>query len=59
MFVLQMVDFVFRNGDFNVNIKGTKREQYLGLAKPPEVVAAMRAVKAQFDPRGILNPYKV
>ena len=39
---------------------GTKRAQYLGLAKPPAVVAAMRAVKAQFDPFAVfLNPYKV
>ena len=38
---------------------GTKRQQFLGLAKPPEVIAAMRAIKSQFDSRGILNPYKV
>ena len=38
---------------------GVKRQEYLGLAKQPAVVDAMRLVKAQFDPRGILNPYKV
>ncbi len=38
---------------------GTKRQQYLGLAKSSEVIAAMRAIKAQFDPKCILNPYKV
>jgi FAD/FMN-containing dehydrogenase len=38
---------------------GTKRQQYLGLAKPPEVIAAMRCIKTQFDPKGIMNPYKV
>ena len=38
---------------------GTKRKQYLGLTKSPELIATMRAVKMQFDPKGILNPYKV
>jgi glycolate oxidase len=38
---------------------GLTQRQYLGLRHPPEVVAAMRAVKEIFDPEGILNPGKI
>jgi glycolate oxidase len=38
---------------------GFAKAAYLGLELTPETIAIMRAVKAAFDPRGILNPGKV
>ncbi len=38
---------------------GLTQRAYLALRHPPEVVAAMRAVKAVFDPGGLLNPGKI
>ena len=32
---------------------------YLGLRHSPEVLAAMRGIKALFDPDGLLNPGKI
>ena len=38
---------------------GLMKAACIGYSKPPAAVAAMRAVKAALDPRGILNPYKL
>ena len=38
---------------------GLTQRAYLSLRHPPEVIAAMRAVKEIFDPEGILNPGKI
>jgi len=38
---------------------GLSKAEYIGLSKSPEMVALMRQVKEMFDPKGILNPYKV
>ena len=38
---------------------GFAKKSYLGRSLPPEQIALMRAVKAAFDPLGILNPGKV
>jgi glycolate oxidase len=38
---------------------GFSKAPYLGLELSGETVAAMQAVKAAFDPRGILNPGKI
>eukprot|EP00937_MAST-01D_sp_MAST-1D-sp2_P002765 g2765.t1 len=38
---------------------GRHKRDYMTLARPPAMLDAMRALKAQFDPRGILNPYKL
>ncbi|HYX20917.1 MAG TPA: FAD-linked oxidase C-terminal domain-containing protein [Thermoanaerobaculia bacterium] len=38
---------------------GLTQRAYLKLRHPPEVIAAMRAVKQIFDPDGILNPGKI
>jgi glycolate oxidase len=38
---------------------GLTQRRYLPLRHSPEVLAAMRAVKAAFDPKGILNPGKI
>ena len=38
---------------------GFAKAPYLGLQLTPETIALMRAVKATFDPNGILNPGKV
>lgn len=38
---------------------GFSKAAYLGLELTPETIAAMRAVKAAFDPNGILNPGKI
>ncbi|QCH23013.1 FAD-binding oxidoreductase [Mycobacteroides salmoniphilum] len=35
---------------------GTIKRDYLGMARTPGDIAAMRAVKAAFDPTGFLNP---
>ena len=38
---------------------GFAKAAYLGLELSPETIAIMRAVKAAFDPTGILNPGKI
>jgi FAD/FMN-containing dehydrogenase len=38
---------------------GFAKAPYLGLELTPETIAVMRAVKAAFDPHGILNPGKI
>jgi glycolate oxidase len=38
---------------------GFAKAAFLGLELTPETIAVMRAVKAAFDPNGILNPGKV
>lgn len=38
---------------------GSAKKPYLASSLPPENLALMRAVKAAFDPQGILNPGKI
>jgi len=38
---------------------GTLKRDWLGHSRSPAEIAAMRAIKAALDPRGILNPGKV
>jgi glycolate oxidase len=38
---------------------GVTQRAYLGLRHSPEVIGAMRAVKALFDPDGVMNPGKI
>jgi FAD/FMN-containing dehydrogenase len=38
---------------------GFAKAAYLGLELSSETIAVMRAVKAAFDPHGILNPGKI
>ncbi len=38
---------------------GLTQRAYLSLRHPPEVIAAMRAVKDIFDPEGTMNPGKI
>ncbi|MGH8227880.1 MAG: FAD-binding oxidoreductase [Steroidobacteraceae bacterium] len=38
---------------------GLERREYLGISRSPAEIAAMRALKAALDPKGILNPGKV
>jgi FAD/FMN-containing dehydrogenase len=38
---------------------GQAKREWLGLTRSPEEIAAMAAVKAALDPRGMLNPGKV
>ncbi len=38
---------------------GFEKREFVPLEIPPETLALMRAVKAEFDPRGILNPGKL
>ena len=38
---------------------GRMKASEIGYSKGPASVAVMRALKETFDPRGILNPYKV
>lgn len=38
---------------------GVQRAAYLSYTKTPEMINAMRMIKATFDPNGIMNPYKV
>ncbi|KAJ3116468.1 hypothetical protein HK100_001057 [Physocladia obscura] len=37
---------------------GVMKAPYIGYSKSPEAVATMHSIKALFDPKGILNPYK-
>ncbi|KAJ8971404.1 hypothetical protein NQ317_005520 [Molorchus minor] len=38
---------------------GFLKAKYLNLARPPSTVNFMKDIKQMFDPKGILNPYKV
>lgn len=38
---------------------GFKKRDYLHYSKPNEAIAIMSEIKKLFDPKGILNPYKV
>ena len=38
---------------------GLLKAHAIGYSKPPEALALMAKVKTAFDPKGILNPYKV
>ena len=38
---------------------GFSKAPYLGLELSPETITVMRAVKAAFDPKGVLNPGKI
>lgn len=38
---------------------GVKKNDFIGLTKTPEAIAVMKSIKHLFDPKGILNPYKV
>ena len=38
---------------------GFKKRNYIGYTKSPESVRQMKIIKNTFDPKGILNPYKV
>ena len=38
---------------------GVTQRAYLGLRHSPDVLAAMRAIKAVFDPDGVMNPGKI
>lgn len=38
---------------------GLSKAEYMPLSKSPEMIDIMRKVKQLFDPKGIINPYKV
>ena len=38
---------------------GLSKAEYMPLSKSPEMIEIMRKVKQLFDPKGIINPYKV
>ena len=38
---------------------GLLKTDYLGHSKTPEMIKYMQLMKEAFDPKGILNPYKV
>jgi glycolate oxidase len=38
---------------------GVLKAPYLSIEQPPELIALQERLKAQFDPRGILNPGKI
>ena len=38
---------------------GMAKRAYMSRALPPATLALMRAIKAQFDPEGLLNPGKL
>ena len=38
---------------------GMTKRDYLGYSRSPEEIACMRAIKAVFDPNGIMNPGKI
>ena len=57
----QVFDLVIRLGGTLSGEHGIGREKrdYLGLAIDPTTLDLMRRIKAQFDPKGILNPDKI
>jgi D-lactate dehydrogenase len=57
----QVFDLVIRLGGTLSGEHGIGREKrdYLALAIDPPSLALMRRIKAQFDPKGILNPDKI
>lgn len=38
---------------------GREKREFVALEIPPDTLAMMRAIKRQFDPRGVLNPGKM
>jgi FAD/FMN-containing dehydrogenase len=38
---------------------GFKKRDFISYSKSPESIAIMKKLKHLFDPKGILNPYKV
>lgn len=38
---------------------GLMKADYLGYSKSAEMIACMKRVKGVFDPKGIMNPYKI
>lgn len=38
---------------------GMTKRDYLGYSRSPEEIACMKAIKAVFDPNGIMNPGKI
>ena len=53
-----MMELIARSGG-NVSSEhgvGTRKRDYLGMSRTEADIAAMRAVKAAFDPSGYLNP---
>jgi D-lactate dehydrogenase len=57
----QVFDLVIRLGGTLSGEHGIGREKrdYIALAIDPTSLALMRRIKAQFDPKGILNPDKI
>ncbi|RKO90558.1 hypothetical protein BDK51DRAFT_16088 [Blyttiomyces helicus] len=56
-FVYELVQA--RNGSISAEHGlGLMKAPYLEYSKSPEAIELMRRVKAAFDPKGILNPYK-
>ena len=57
-------DFVFkktqeRQGSISAEHGvGLQKAQHLGYSKSADAIQMMRLIKSQFDPKGILNPYK-
>lgn len=37
---------------------GLQKKNYIGYSKDPEMIKLMKKTKEQYDPKGILNPYK-
>ena len=38
---------------------GLQKTKYLSYSKTPEMIEYMKLIKNVFDPKGIMNPYKV
>ncbi len=38
---------------------GLQKTKYLSYSKTPEMIEYMKQIKNVFDPKGIMNPYKV
>jgi FAD/FMN-containing dehydrogenase len=54
----EMMDLVAAHGG-NVSSEhgvGTRKRAYLPMSRTPADIAAMRTIKAAFDPTGYLNP---
>jgi len=48
-----------RNGSISAEHGlGVMKAPYIGYSQPPEAVEMMKKLKAVFDPKGLLNPYK-